>query len=175
MVNWMAEKLLGWIARSLLLLASLLAFALCFLVVADVIGRAGFNHPVQGTPEIVSSSIVVICYLMATYAILSGGMMEVTLVTDILPPVPRALLGAVTFLLGALLFGLIGWGSVERFVTDWTSGAYEGEGALRVPTWPVRLSVLVGSVLATLAYILLAIRAVRAAVRGEPFSSSITH
>src|SRR5690606_22298113 len=127
----------------------------CFLVVADVIGRAGFNHPVQGTPEIVSSSIVVICYLMATYAILSGGMMEVTLVTDNVPPVVRSLLGAVACLLGALLFGLIGWGAVERFMTAWTSGAYEGEGALRVPTWPVRLSVLVGSVLAAFAYVLL--------------------
>jgi len=171
----MAEKLLGWIARSLLMLASLLAFALCFLVVADVVGRAAFNNPVQGTPEIVSSSIVVICYLMAAYAILSGGMMEVTLVTDNVPPVVRALLGAVSCLLGAVLFGLIGWGGIERFMTAWASGAYEGEGALRVPTWPVRLSVLIGSALAASAYVLLAVRAIRAALRGETFTSGVTH
>lgn len=171
----MAEKLLGWIAKSLLMLASVLAFALCFLVVADVVGRAAFNHPVQGTPEIVSSSIVVICYFMAAYAILSGGMMEVTLVTDNVPPVVRALLVFLSCLLGAALFGLIGWGGIERFMTAWTSGAYEGEGALRVPTWPVRLAVLVGSTLAALAYVILAVRAVRAALRGEPFSSGISH
>ncbi len=171
----MVEKLLGWIARTLLILASMLAFALCFLVVADVVGRAGFNHPVQGTPEIVSSSIVVICYLMAAYAIISGGMMQVTLITDNVPPTARAVLGVLSCLLGAALFGLIGWGAVERFTTAWTSGAYEGEGALRVPTWPVRLAVLSGSVLAALAYILLAVRGVRAALRGEPFFSGASH
>ena len=58
----MLDRALGWIANTLLVLAALLAFVLCFIVVADVIGRVLFNTPVKGTPEIVSYSIVVICY-----------------------------------------------------------------------------------------------------------------
>ena len=46
---------------------ALLTFALSFLVVADVIGRVVFNSPVKGTPEIVSMSIVIICFLLAGY------------------------------------------------------------------------------------------------------------
>ena len=54
-----------WVTNALLVVAAMLAFLLSFLVVADVIGRAIFNSPVQGTPEIVSISIVIICYLQA--------------------------------------------------------------------------------------------------------------
>lgn len=162
-------------AKALLVLASLLAFGLCFLVVADVIGRSVFSSPVQGTPEIVSSSIVVICYLMATHAVLSGGMMEVTLVTDNVPNVVRAVLVFVACLLGAFLFGLIAWGGWERFVQSWVAGSYEGEGALRVPTWPARLSVFVGSALCCVAYVLIAFRGARAALRGEISSAPAHH
>ena len=70
----MLTRLNDSIARALLFLAAFLAFVLCFLVVADVLGRVLFNSPVKGTPEIVSTSIVVICFLQAGFAIRSGGM-----------------------------------------------------------------------------------------------------
>ena len=57
----MPKKINDWVTQALLVTAAILAFLLCFLVVADVIGRVIFNSPVKGTPEIVSSSIVVIC------------------------------------------------------------------------------------------------------------------
>src|SRR3546814_3674433 len=65
------------LASTLLVLAAVLAFLLCFLVVADVVGRVVFSSPVKGTTEIVSLAIVVICYLQAGYAIRSGGMLRV--------------------------------------------------------------------------------------------------
>ena len=52
----------------------LIIFLLGFLVCADVIGRAIFNTPVKGTPEIVSMSIVIICFLLAGYSVQSGSM-----------------------------------------------------------------------------------------------------
>ena len=68
-------------AKALLVFAATLAFLLSFLVVADVIGRTVFSAPVKGTPELVSMSIVIICFLQASYAIRSGGMLSV----DVLP------------------------------------------------------------------------------------------
>ena len=65
------------LTQVLLVVAAVLAFLLCFLVVTDVIGRVVFNSPVKGTTEIVSLSIVVICYLQAGFAIRSGGMLHV--------------------------------------------------------------------------------------------------
>ncbi len=166
---------LDWISKALLVLASILAFLLCFVVVGDVIGRVVFNSPLQGTPELVSSSIVIICYLQAVYAILSNGMMHVDALTVHFPPRVTAVLNVISCLLGVLLFGLIFWGSIDGFVHAVESGEYEGEGALRVPVWPVRLAVLAGSGLAIVAYLLLAARQLDAARRNEVVVTGSSH
>ena len=162
----MLLRLNDWIARALLVVAAVLAFLLCFLVCADVIGRVVFNSPVKGTPEIVSFSIVIILWLQAAYAIRSGGMIWVDAVHVHLPNrVQRAceVLGA---LLGVAFFSLVCWGSLDPALYAWNSNEFEGEGALRVPVWPARLMVLVGSFLAAFNYLLVAIGRVRALVTG---------
>jgi TRAP-type C4-dicarboxylate transport system permease small subunit len=159
-------RLNDWIARALLVVAATLAFLLCFLVCADVIGRVVFNNPVKGTPEIVSFSIVVILWLQASYAIRSGGMIWVDAVHTHLPNgVQRGceLLGA---LLGVAFFALVCWGSVDHTLYAWSSNEFEGEGALRVPVWPARFMVTLGSFLATFNYLLIVVDRARALVTG---------
>jgi TRAP-type C4-dicarboxylate transport system permease small subunit len=148
------RRLNDWVARGLLVLAATLGFLLCFLVCADVIGRVVFNSPVKGTPEIVSSSIVVICFLQAAYAIRSGGMIAVDAVTAHLPRRAQLALEISGFALGAAFFGLVCWGSLDPALYAWTSNEFEGEGALRVPAWPARFIVTLGTFLASLNYIL---------------------
>ncbi len=82
----MLTRLNDAVTRAFLYLAAFLAFGLCFLVVADVLGRVVFNAPVKGTPEIVSTSIVIICFLQAGYAIRSGGMLHVDALLKRAPP-----------------------------------------------------------------------------------------
>jgi TRAP-type C4-dicarboxylate transport system permease small subunit len=151
------------VARALLVLAATLAFLLSFLVVADVIGRGVFGAPVKGTPEIVSMSIVIICFLQASYAIRSGGMLSVDLLPALLPPGARLALALLGCVLGMLFFGVIVYGGFDGFLHAWRSDEYEGEGALRIPTWPARLIVVVGSALAALNYLLAAIDSLRKA------------
>ena len=148
-----------WITNALLVIAATLAFLLSFLVVADVTGRVLFNSPVKGTPEIVSISIVVICYLQAAYAIRSGGMLRVDAFISFLPRPVREALDVIGALLGAAFFSLILWGAYDPAVYSWTSDEFEGEGALRVPVWPARFIMLLGSALAILNYLLLAYQA----------------
>lgn len=167
----MITTCLGWISRALLVLASVMAMTLAFVVVADVVGRVVFSAPLRGTPEIVASTVVIVAFFQATYAILSGGMMRVDLVTGGLPVRVQCLLGVATSALGAILFGIIAWGSVDGFADAWIYGEYEGEGALRVPVWPVRLAVLTGSALAVLAYLLHMARHAGAFLRGGPVPS----
>ena len=69
--------------------------------------------------------------------------------------------------LGILFFGLIVWGSVEPTLHAITSGEYEGEGALRVPAWPARSIVFIGSALVVFTYILIGISAVARLVTGR--------
>jgi TRAP-type C4-dicarboxylate transport system permease small subunit len=137
----------------LLAIAALLTFALSFLVVADVVGRVLFNSPVKGTPEIVSMSIVIICFLLAGYAVQSGSMLQADVLVGLLGkrgPLISALLSGV---LGVAFFALIVWGSYEPALHAWNSGEFEGEGALRVPVWPARFMVMFGSLLVTVIYL----------------------
>jgi TRAP-type C4-dicarboxylate transport system permease small subunit len=164
----MLDRALDRIAQTMLVLAAILGFCLSFVVVADVIGRVAFNSPLKGTPEMVSFSIVVICYLQAAYAIRSGGMINVDAFTTHLPYRIQSLLAAIGCVLGTLLFALVFWGSIDGAKHAWTSAEFEGEGALRVPVWPSRFIIVLGCGLASLSYVLLALRQFRAFLNGEP-------
>jgi TRAP-type C4-dicarboxylate transport system permease small subunit len=68
-------------------------------------------------------------------------------------------------LLGAGFFLLIVWGSFEPALHAWTSNEFEGEGALRVPVWPARFVVMLGSALVVAIYLGHAAMAVFALMR----------
>ncbi len=144
----------------LLAVAALLTFFLSFLVVADVVGRVVFNSPVRGTPEIVSMSIVIICFLLAGYSVQSGSMLQADILVGVLgrrgPLISALLSGA----LGAMFFALIVWGSYEPALHAWSSGEFEGEGARRIPVWPARFVIVLGSALVTIIYLGQAAKAV---------------
>jgi TRAP-type C4-dicarboxylate transport system permease small subunit len=152
--------------RVLLAVAALLTFALSFLVVADVIGRVAFNSPVKGTPEIVSMSIVIVCFLLAGYAVQSGAMLRADVLVGVFGERARIVAALATGLLGAAFFALIFWGSIEPLAHAWSSNEFEGEGALRVPVWPARLVVMCGALLVALIYLGQAFGAAAALARG---------
>lgn len=160
------------IVRVMLACAAIIIFLLGFLVCADVIGRAFFNAPVKGTPEIVSMSIVIICFLLAGYAVQSGGMIYTGVIVDIFGVRGRAFAQLLSAALGIAFFGTIVWGSYEPMLHAVASGEYEGEGALRVPVWPARAVVVIGSVLVVTSYLLLAANAVATLVSGRVEDSS---
>ena len=162
----MLHDMNGWIVRTLLLAAAAIILLLGFLVCADVIGRAVFNSPVKGTPEMVSMSIVMICFLLAGYAVHSGGMIYTDAVVRLFGNRGHAFAQLLSAVLGILFFGLIVWGSYEPTLHAVVSGEYEGEGALRVPAWPARTIVLIGSALVVVIYVLIGIAAAGRLVTG---------
>ncbi len=164
----MISQMLDWIARALLVCAAVLGLTLSFIVCADVIGRVVFNTPLKGTPELVSSAIVIICFMQAPYAIRSGGMINVDFIVQHLSWRWQSGLAAFGAVLGGAFFGFILWGAVEPAVSAWTTDEFTGEGALRVAVWPARCTIVVGVALATLNYALLAIAHVNAAIAGTP-------
>lgn len=165
---YMITRINDWLARALLTLAATLAFLICFLVCADVIGRVAFNSPVKGTPEMVSFSIVVICFLQAPFAIRSGGMIRVDAITEHLPRAMQRVLEIVGYVLGFAFFALVCWGSLDPSIHAWTSNEFEGEGALRVPVWPARFIIVLGTFLAALNYLLLCIQRIGAPLDQPP-------
>ena len=141
------------LARMLHILSAFWTVALAVLVFADVVGRGMFSSPVPGTKEILQNSVVTITFLQIPLAIYSGSMLRTTILLDAVPPVMRRLLRTFAALLGLILFlGLI-LGTWPSFVEGYRIGEYEGEGSLRVPTWPVRGVVALMSACAALAYL----------------------
>ncbi|MCZ0953855.1 MAG: TRAP transporter small permease [Rhodospirillaceae bacterium] len=171
-------KLSDSLTRALLVLAALWAFVLTFFIIADIVGRSVFNSPVYGVPEIVMNSIVMIVFLQAGYAIRSGAMLRADFLAQRFPPLFGRVALAVGYLLGAAFFAMILFGGWEAAIRSWVAGEYEGEGALRVPAWPTRWTILVGSALACFNYLLMAYldifrpEALRASQRMEALSAS---
>jgi TRAP-type C4-dicarboxylate transport system permease small subunit len=155
------------LVHTLLALAAAIIFLLSFLVVADVLGRGLFNSPVKGTPEIVSMSIVIICFLLAGYAVHSGGMLRTDVIVGLFGRRGHAFADLASGILGAAFFILIVWGSVEPAVHAWTSNEFEGEGALRVPAWPARFVVMLGAALVVAIYLGKSLLAVFALLRPD--------
>jgi TRAP-type C4-dicarboxylate transport system permease small subunit len=148
------EALNARVVRLLLAAAAVIIFLLGFLVCADIFGRAIFNSPVKGTPELVSMSIVIICFLLAGYSVQSKSMIATDVFSGLFGVRGQAAANLLSAILGILFFGFIVWGSYEPMLHAVASGEYEGEGALRVPVWPARLVVLIGSFLVVVSYAL---------------------
>lgn len=170
------KKINDRLTRVLLVLAAVLAFLLCFLVVADVVGRVVFNSPVKGTTEIVSLAIVIICYLQAGFAIRSGGMLRVDMFVSKAGPTGQSIMAAVAALAGFALFAFICFGSVDGAMHAWSSNEFEGEGAMRVPVWPARFVLVTGTAIAALSYLLMFLDNLVRALHGQlPASGSASH
>jgi TRAP-type C4-dicarboxylate transport system permease small subunit len=168
----MLDDLNARVVRVLLAAAAVIIFLLGFLVCADVIGRALFNSPVKGTPEMVSMSIVIICFLLAGYSVQSGGMIYTDAISGLFGARGIAAAQLLSAVLGILFFTLIIWGSYEPMLHAIRSGEYEGEGALRVPVWPARIVVVLGAVLVVASYALHAVRAIETLITGRGAATS---
>ena len=66
-------------------LASVWVLFIVGLISADVIGRAAFNAPLPGVPEIVRFSIVGMVWLQMAYALRSGNHLRTTLFLGRMP------------------------------------------------------------------------------------------
>jgi TRAP-type C4-dicarboxylate transport system permease small subunit len=154
-MNRLSEKTNG----ALNAVAAIWAFALAFVIVADVVGRM-FGYPLQGTAEIVANSIVAIVFLQFPLAVERGYFLRATVLHDVMPTTIRALLDVLAYLLGLALFLAIAMGSWQDMLTGFRIGEFEGEGALRVPVYPVRAIIVGMSLLIVAVYALLIARTI---------------
>jgi TRAP-type C4-dicarboxylate transport system permease small subunit len=144
------------LSKFLMVLAAVWAFGLTFMILADIIGRGAFDAPINGTAELVTASIVIIVFLQAGYAIRSRSMLRADFLVTHLPPKVQRVLLAIGYLLGAAFFLMIITGGWDESIRSFVEGEYEGEGALRVLSWPARWTVLIGSAIAMINYLVLA-------------------
>lgn len=141
------------IAQATHVVSALWVLVLAAILFVDVMGRYLFSQPLLGAPEIIKNSVVSIAFLQLPLAIYRGRMIRSTIVYDVLGANWQRGLRSLANVLGLLFFlgtAFSAWGpAVEALGVS----EYEGEGALRVPTYPVRFLVVATSVFAAVVYL----------------------
>lgn len=147
-------KLQLTIARWAHVLSAGWVFLLALWIIADVLGRTLFLHPIAGTKEILQNSVIAVTFLQLPLAIYSGSMLRTTLVMDTLGPRGAQVLRTLAGILGVLVFAAIAYASLPSAFDALRLGEYEGEGAMRIYTWPVRFLLVATCAFAALAYLM---------------------
>jgi len=128
---------------------------LALIIFVDVSGRFLFSAPLLGAAEVIKNSVVSITFLQLPLAIYRGGMLKTTLILEAANPKWQRILRTVGNFLGLFFFIATAYSSWVPFVEAWQIGEYEGEGALRVPTYPVRFLLVITTAFSALVYLYL--------------------
>lgn len=125
---------------------------LMVIIMIDVLGRNLFNQPFTGTPELLRNMIVGITFLQLAHVLKNGRHIQTNVLVDILPPKGQLILKIFSNLVGFVLFCLLIYSTWSPAWEALASGAYEGEGSLRIPTFPAYLLILIGSLFMVLQF-----------------------
>jgi TRAP-type C4-dicarboxylate transport system permease small subunit len=138
------------------------------LICADVIGRAAFNAPILGVPEMVQFSIVGIVFLQLPQTLRTGGLTRSdVLLGRIQRTSPRVghLMQLVYDAIGLALFVVI-------VVTTWplmvaafeNSEFYGSTGVVQIPTGPLKVIIMAGCTLMAVQFLINAVAEIRGLV-----------
>lgn len=141
------------VARMIHILSSVWVFILALVILVDVFGRVFFLSPLPGTKEILQNSVILVTFLQIPLAIYSGSMLRTTILTDAMPPGVKRLLRSLAYVLGLGLFAAIAFAAFPEAMEAMRLNEYEGEGSLRIYTWPIRFLMVATSVFAAFAYL----------------------
>ena len=161
------------IAKYMHVMSSIWVFILGAVILIDVFGRVLFLQPLPGTKEILQSSVIAVTFLQIPLAIYSGSMLRTTLIGDLFPEFVKKLLRTFSFVLGFILFAAIAYATLPEAIEAYRLGEYEGEGSLRIYTWPIRVLILVTGLFAAFAYLTMIVADWRGDLRDD--ESLINH
>jgi len=119
------------------------------LVNSDVFGRLLFNSPVMGTPEIVQNSIAGLTFLVTGWATYLGAHVRSGMIKDRLPQKAGDTIELISYMFGGLLFLGIVIASWKPMMLAWEVQDFQGEGSLRVPTYPLWWIMIFGSLVSS--------------------------
>lgn len=136
---------------------TVLIVGLVVMICADVLGREALGTPLRGVPEMVSLSIVAIVFVQLPQAFAAGRLTRsdglITMMHRRFPKV-AAVMETLFELTGALVLGTLIHAHWPILVRSYERGDFVGSvGNFTVPTWPVKLMILVGAVLLLLQFL----------------------
>ena len=158
------ERLLGWISRALVVVASICLLAMMVHVGSDVAGKYLLNQPIPGTAEIVAYYYMIgVVFLPLPFVEVRNTGISVDLFYNrFARPLRRAVL-VLAFIVQALFFGVLAYqSSIDAF--NFYNAGEMVEGLINVQIWPGRFFLPVGLGLAA---IIGTLRAVQVLIRDD--------
>jgi len=156
-------KGLDALTQALNVIGTLLIVGLMLLIGTDVIGRGAFNAPVAGVPELVSLSIVAIVFLQVPQALRAGRFTRSDAVLGWLKekrPGMARWLELVFDITAIVLLAALLYASWPLFVKAWEANTFVGAvGDFTAPIWPVKLVIVVGTIMLMLQFVARILRA----------------
>lgn len=139
---------------------TLIILLLMGLITADVLGRNLFSAPIPGVVELTEAGIVMLVYLQVGHTLRVNRFMRSDGFFSFIQQKRPKLAAAMGFffnLTGAILFLLICYAVRERFMDSWNGDYYIGIlGVFTFPVWPIELSILIGSIVMVLQFLVFA-------------------
>ncbi|MCX7141510.1 MAG: TRAP transporter small permease [Proteobacteria bacterium] len=151
----MTVKLLHGLMSALNIIGAVWVLLIMALITVDVVGRAFFNSPLFGVPEIVKISVVGLVWCQMAHTLKIGAHLRSTILVDRMSPAVRRAMEIVTCLMGAVMFALIVYSGWDTMAEAWRIGEFEGEEPVRVPTAPIRTLVLLGAALTSIQFLIM--------------------
>ncbi|NLI20933.1 MAG: TRAP transporter small permease [Clostridiales bacterium] len=139
-------------------IAALIVAAIMLIITADVVARTVFSSPFQGVSEVVANSIIILCFLEISYALMKGSLVRTSLVYDKVPVRVKCVIDFLAAVLGIVVFVLLIKGSWPNFLSAWAINDSEVAGSVRIPTTPGRFSVIFGSAVMVIEFVFIAIK-----------------
>jgi TRAP-type mannitol/chloroaromatic compound transport system permease small subunit len=140
-------------------------FLLMLLIVADVIGRSFLSRPIIGVAEVAGQSVVAIVFLQLASAIRHRRMTRADFLIDPLVrkrPALGRLVEAAFSVLGAVVLALLAYAAFPELKESLTGTQFFGvPGVFTIPTWPFRMIIFVGSIVAAVTYMAMAVDELR--------------
>jgi TRAP-type C4-dicarboxylate transport system permease small subunit len=133
-----------WISRVMAAVAALTLGVMMMVTVIDVTGRYFFLSPLTGAFELIGILLVVAGAFGMGYCQLYDGNIRINVIFDRFPPLGRAILNIVAYIICIAAVGMICWqGSLRmyEYIFRELGGVTE---TLAMPFWPFMLAMAVG-------------------------------
>lgn len=134
-------------------LAAISVFAIMLLITADVLSRLLLNKPFAGTAEVVSSIIIIVCFLEIPYVAVKGAHVRTTMLYDKVGAKGKHVIDIAAALLGILVYAFIIRASLGNLLNAIAIQEAEIAGSVRITTIPGRFAIIFGSGLMILEFV----------------------
>lgn len=165
---WRPRFTFGYLISVMNSIGTAWVFVLLVIINLDIGGRALFNHPLRGVPEIVALSIVACVFLQIAHTLKVGRLTRSDILISRLEaghPALKNLVEGVYYLVGAGLMIILFTASYPLFTRAWRIDEYVGaQGDFMAPVWPVKLIILIGCAASAIQFLLMALSSFRSMI-----------